>query len=219
MKAVIAGCGRVGVQLAEMLSIDGHEVTVIDRDTSSFARLFKEFPGEVVKGMAFDIGTLKEAGIEKADAFAAVTDLDNTNLMSAEVVKGIFGVPRVVARIYNPDKEPTYQSLGLDYVIGTEFVARQVLEKILKPLVRRRAECCEGRLKLVEFDCPSRWEGQAVDWCEKQVAVWIAYVVRREVSILAGPGTRLEEGDEITALVSPKGLQRLERYLKGKSRR
>jgi trk system potassium uptake protein TrkA len=202
-----------------MLSLDRHEVTVVDQDSDSFKRLFKMFQGEVVRGMAFDIETLKAAGIEEADAFAAVTNFDNANLMSAEVAKQIFKVPRVVARMYNPDKVDTYQALGLDYVVGTEVVARTILEMILKPLVRRRARCCENRLELVEFDCPSRWAGQTMEWCERQVPVWISYIVRNGEAILPGMETVLESEDEITALASPRALQRLERYLKSRERR
>jgi trk system potassium uptake protein len=219
VKVVIAGCGRVGAQLAEMLSLDGHDVAVIDKDASSFRRLFKMYPGEAVHGLSFDVDTLKEAGIEVADAFAAVTNFDNTNLMAAEVVKKIFDVPRIVARIYNPDKKATYEALGLDYVVGTEQVARSVLETILKPAMRRRAFCCENRLALVEFDCPARWAGQALEWCEKQAPVWVAYLVRGGKPLLPGMDARLEEGDEVTALVAAKSLPRLEKYLRGRGRR
>jgi trk system potassium uptake protein TrkA len=218
MKMVVAGCGRVGAMISEMLALDGHEVVVIDRDATAFKRLFRGFPGKAIEGIAFDIETLKKAGIENADAFAAVTSYDNANLMSAEVAKKIFGVPRVVARIYNPDKESTYQALDLDYVVGTQFVARYILELIQTPLVRRRAHCCENRLELVEFDCPARWAGQTLEWCERQVPVWIAYLVRGKKALLPEQDTCLRESDEITALASDKAVLRLERYLKSRRR-
>ncbi len=219
MKVIIAGCGRVGAQLAEMLSLDGHAVTVIDRDSASFDRLFKHFPGDAVQGVAFDMDTMRQAGIENADVFAAVTNFDNTNLMAAEVAKQVFGVPRVVARIYNPDKEVTYRAIGLDYVVGTEAIARSMLEMILKPVLRRRGRCCESRLELVEFDCPARWVGQTMIWCERQVPVWIAYLVREGESLLPLWETLLAGGDEITALVPGRELPKLERYLRGRGRR
>ncbi len=219
MKVVVAGCGRVGSQLAEMLSLDGHEVTVIDKDASSFKRLFKMFPGRAIEGMSFDMDALKEAGIEGADAFAAVTNYDNANLMSAEVAREVFEVPWVVARIYNPDKQETYQALGLDHVIGTELIARTIMEMLLTPLVRRRGTCCENKLSLVEFDCPSKWTGRTMAWCEKVSPLWIAYLVRDGESLLPGPDTLLEVGDEITALVREGAVQRLERYLRSQERR
>ncbi len=216
MRVIIAGCGRVGAQLAEMLSLDNHQVVVIDRDSSAFDRLFKLFPGEVVQGVSFDIGTLKKAEAEKADALAAVPNY-NANLMTAEVAKNVYGIPRVVARIYNPDKEETYRALGIDYVIGTHLVARSIMEAIVKPLIRRRARCCEGSLNLVEFDCPPRWWGQTMDWCERQVPVWIAYLVRGGEVVFPEGETVLEEGDEITALASDRSLVKLDAYLRKKA--
>ncbi|MDI7253123.1 MAG: TrkA family potassium uptake protein, partial [Actinomycetota bacterium] len=206
-----------GAQLAEMLSLDNQEVVVIDRDSSAFDRLFKLFPGEVVQGVSFDSSTLKKAGVEKADALAAVTSYDNANLMTAEVAKNVYGVPRVVARIYNPDKEETYRALGIDYVIGTEIVARSIMEIIARPMIRRRARCCQGSLNLLEFDCPPRWAGQTMEWCERQVPIWIAYLVREGNVVFPDRHTILEEGDEITALASDRVLGKLEVYLRRKA--
>jgi trk/ktr system potassium uptake protein len=219
MKVIVTGCGRVGSQLAEMLSLDGHEVTVIDRDASSFHRLFKMFPGRAIEGISFDMDTLREAGVEETEAFAAVTNYDNANLMSAEIAREVFKVPRVVARIYNPDKQETYQALGLDHVIGTELIARSIMEMILTPLVRRRGTCCDHRLSLVEFDCPPKWAGRTMAWCEKVSPLWIAYLVRGGESLLPEPDTVLETGDEITALVGEGAAQKLERYLGSQGRR
>ncbi len=131
MNVVVVGCGRVGSQLATLLSVEGHNVVVIDKEADSFKRLGTTFNGVTVKGLGFDEDVLEEAGIRDCDAFAAVTDLDNTNLMAAEVARKIFEVPHVVARLYNPVRERTYQQLGLDYVCGTTLVAESLLDKIM----------------------------------------------------------------------------------------
>ncbi len=130
MNVVVVGCGRVGSQLATMLSIEGHNVTVIDKSDDAFRRLGGTFNGVTIVGLGFDEEILEEAGIRDADAFAAVTNLDNTNLMAAEVARKIFEVPHVVARLYNPARERTYQQLGLDYVCGTTLVAEVLVDKI-----------------------------------------------------------------------------------------
>jgi trk/ktr system potassium uptake protein len=218
MKVVITGCGRVGAQLAEMLSLDGHEVVVIDRNRSSFNRLSKSFSGEVIEGMAFDEDTLHKAGIEDAHAFASVTNYDNANLMTAEVATHIFQVPKVVARLYNPDKEETYQALGLDYVCGSEVMARAFLERIFKPAVRMRASCCNSLLDLVEFDCPPRWIGKRTRWAEESMGLRLAYVVRGGEAFFCGEDDRFQKDDEITALVSSRRIRRLERFLKSHGR-
>ncbi len=99
MYVVIVGCGRVGSELAKLLSQEGHNVVVIDKEQRSFARLGHAFNGITLTGNGFDVELLKEAGIEKTDAFCAVTNGDNTNIMAAQVAKKIFKVPKVIARI------------------------------------------------------------------------------------------------------------------------
>src|SRR5512137_670918 len=104
MFTIIVGCGRVGSELAKLLSSEGHDVVIIDKNESSFSRLGATFNGMVLVGNGFDLELLKRAGIEKADAFCAVTNGDNTNLVSAQVAKKIFSVPKVFARVYDPQR-------------------------------------------------------------------------------------------------------------------
>ncbi len=219
MKVIIAGCGRVGAELADMLSLDGHEVTVMDKDPRSFQRLSKLFSGEVVEGFAYDEESLTKAGIRYADAFAAVTNFDNTNLMAAEVARKIFNVPRVIARLYNTDKEQTYQALEIDYVCGTKLLAQVLQEKILRPQVRVRDLCCNNTLSLVEFDCPAKWSGKKVGRLEEEITMHIAFLVRDGEAIFPHQDFSLEKGDEVTALISTKRMNRLERKLRGREGR
>jgi trk system potassium uptake protein TrkA len=102
MYIVILGCGRTGAFLAKRLVAEGHRVAIIDRNASSFKRLGRDFPGETVAGTGIDEDVLRRAGIENAQAFIAVTNGDNTNVMAAQVAREVFGVPRVICRIYDP---------------------------------------------------------------------------------------------------------------------
>lgn len=131
MKALIMGCGRVGAQLANMLDSEGHEVTVIDIDQSSFRRLPATFRGRAMVGNGIDQDILKRAGIEGAEMFAAVTQGDNRNVMAAQIAKHIFNVPKVVCRIYDPIREEIYHSLGLETVSPTT-VGAQLLKEALE---------------------------------------------------------------------------------------
>lgn len=131
MKLVIMGCGRVGARLALMMDMEGHDVTVIDADPHALNRLSEEFGGKTVLGTGIDVDVLKSAGIETADAFAAVTNYDNTNIMACEVAKEIFGVKKVLARIYDPGRESLYHELGLETICPTTLLsitAQQILE-------------------------------------------------------------------------------------------
>ena len=104
MHVVIMGCGRVGSALARGLEKLGHDVAIIDRDPGAFRRLAPELRGAKVTGIGFDRDTLVEAGIERADAFAAVSSGDNSNILAARVARETFGVSKVVARIYDPGR-------------------------------------------------------------------------------------------------------------------
>ncbi|MEG0071167.1 MAG: TrkA family potassium uptake protein [Raoultibacter sp.] len=128
---IVVGCGRVGSQLASMLSENDSNVCVIDRRPEAFVNLGRDFNGSTLQGVGFDEETLIKAGIEECDVVAAVTQLDNTNLMVAEVASRLFGVPHVIARLYNPGHERAYMQLGLDYVCGTSLVAEDVFSKIM----------------------------------------------------------------------------------------
>lgn len=128
---IVVGCGRVGSQLANMLSDNGNNVCCIDKNADAFANLGRNFNGSTVQGVGFDEDVLIRAGVEECDVLAAVTQLDNTNLMCAEVANHLFGVPHVISRLYNPDHERAYMQLGIDYVCGTSLVAEDVFSKIV----------------------------------------------------------------------------------------
>ncbi|MSQ14672.1 MAG: TrkA family potassium uptake protein [Dehalococcoidia bacterium] len=130
MKAIIMGCGRVGAQIASMLDSEGHDVTVIDIDPGSFRRLPPTFQGRAMVGNGIDQDVLKRAGIHGIDAFAAVTQGDNRNVMAAQIAKHIFNVPKVVCRIYDPIREEVYHSLGLETVSPTTLGARVIKEAL-----------------------------------------------------------------------------------------
>lgn len=130
MKIVILGCGRVGAYLAQTLDAGGDDVTIVDRNRDSFARLGSNYGGKMVLGTGIDEDVLRKAGIEKADSFIAVTNGDNTNAMAAQIAKLIFKVPHVVARLYDPVREETYHLLGLETVCSTVMGAERIREMV-----------------------------------------------------------------------------------------
>ena len=211
---VIAGCSAVGAQLAYILSMDGHDVTVVEEDPVLFYRLPSQYGGRTLRGRAYDSEALIEAGIEKADAFAATTKLDNTNLMAAEVARHIFNVPHVTARLFNPDKEATFRALGVNYVCGTRLLAQAMLERMLHLPVAGRGSCFNNMLDIVEFTCPEPWDGRTMRYASDKTGVSFAYVVRRSTGYLADANFVLRKGDSITGLGSSKRILRLEQYLR-----
>ncbi len=132
MKVVIMGCGRVGARLATLLDIEGHSVTILDTDTYSFRRLPPEFGGTALVGNGVDQEALKQAGIEEADAFVAVTQGDNRNVMAAQIAKHFFGVPKVICRIYDPLRRELYNTLGIEAFSPTTIFAQLLKDKLEK---------------------------------------------------------------------------------------
>ncbi|MER3398411.1 MAG: TrkA family potassium uptake protein [Chloroflexota bacterium] len=131
MKVVIMGCGRVGAMLAWMLDREGHEVTIMDIDPNAFRFLPPDFKGMPIVGNGIDEDDLRRAGIEEADAFVAATRGDNRNVMACQIAKHIFGVPKVVCRIFDPIREDLYRRLGL-ITISPTLVSAKLLKEALE---------------------------------------------------------------------------------------
>jgi trk system potassium uptake protein TrkA len=137
MYAIIMGCGRVGARLANLLDQAGHEVLVLDVNSGAFWRLGSEFHGETMVGNGIDIDVLRRAGIERADAFAAVTQGDNRNIMAAQIASHLFHVPKVVTRIYDPIRQDTYAALGLEAISPTVLGASAFMDALLGTAVQK----------------------------------------------------------------------------------
>jgi len=131
VRIVILGCGRVGSTLATMLDAEGHDVTILDLNADQFRRLGADFNGTAMVGTGIDEDVLRRAGIEQADAFIAVTNGDNTNIMSSQIARVIFKVPKVITRIYDPVRQETYRALGLETICPT-IIGALTIKKVLE---------------------------------------------------------------------------------------
>lgn len=132
MNIVILGCGRVGATLATMLDREGHTVSVIDQRSDSFQRLANTFSGDLIVGNGVDEDVLLRAGIKQADAFVAVTDGDNRNIMASQIAREIFHVQKVMCRIYDPIREETYRGLGLETICPTIMGAQMFFNAVTR---------------------------------------------------------------------------------------
>jgi len=128
---VILGCGRVGATLATQLEQAGHKIAVIDSRSDAFQRLGPKFKGEKIIGNGVDEEVLRRAGLEKADAFAAVTNGDNRNIMASQIAREIFHIKKVVCRIYDPLRESTFKELGLETICPTTIISSMVSDALI----------------------------------------------------------------------------------------
>ncbi|MSV49710.1 MAG: TrkA family potassium uptake protein, partial [Actinobacteria bacterium] len=150
MHVVIMGCGRVGSSLAIELEAAGHTVSIIDQTRESFRRLGANFNGTTVTGVGFDRDTLVEAGIERAEAFAAVSNGDNSNILAARVARETYGVKNVVARIYDTGRAEIYQRLGIPTVATVLWTTDQILRRLLPDGSRSEWSDATGSVQLCE---------------------------------------------------------------------
>ncbi|PRX92419.1 trk system potassium uptake protein TrkA [Allonocardiopsis opalescens] len=207
------GCGRVGSTLALTLEELGHSVAVIDRDPDAFRRLRSSFKGRRVTGTGFDRDVLMDAGIEQAEAFAAVSSGDNSNIISARVARETFGVPHVVARIYDPRRAEVYQRLGIPTVATVRWTADQMLRRLLPDGMEPLWRDPSGALVLAQVRVAARWTDRPVEALEAAAGHRIAFVNRLGEAVVPPPGDRLRAGDIVHVLAPEETVVRIEQAL------
>jgi len=206
MHIIIAGCGRVGSELARLLSNEGHDVIIIDKNKSSFDRLRGTFNGVTLMGNGFDAELLKQAGIEKADAFCAVTNGDNTNLISAQVAKKIFNVPKVIARVYDPQRAHIYTALGMDVISGTILFAAMIRDKIIES--RFSSYLIETKeLGVIEIEVKDSLRGKMIRDVNIPREFIVAAIRRLNEVIIPEPDTILKAKDVLMGVVKVASLK------------
>ena len=197
MRVVVMGCGRVGASLGDALSRIGHEVAIIDRDPTAFNRLSEEFAGEKILGMGFDREVLLRAGIERADAFAAVSSGDNSNIISARVAREMFGVQRVVARIYDAKRAAVYERLGIPTVATVPWTTDRLLLTLTHETETTKWRDPTGTVAVCEAELHEAWVGHLVTTLEETTGARAAFLIRFGTGVLPEPKTVIQAGDQI----------------------
>jgi trk system potassium uptake protein TrkA len=213
MRIVIAGCGRVGRSVAEALASAGDNVSVIDDDPDAEALLGSTFDGAFHLGVAYDVDTLEEAGIRDADVFLAVTNSDNANLMAVQVATSVFGVPRAIARLDDPAREPAYRALDVDFVAGAQLVSNVMVERIHEPDFSYHVSFPTGEAQVVEMTMGPEADGLAVADLEIEGSLRVAAIQRDRRVIIPAQETKLTDGDIVVAAVRRGVLAKVRRWL------
>lgn len=189
------GCGRVGSSLATALEAAGHSVAIIDQTADAFRRLGADFKGRTILGVGFDRDTLLEAGIDGADAFAAVSNGDNSNILAARVARENYGVTNVVARIYDPGRAEIYQRLGIPTVATVSWASDQILRRILPGGARSEWRDATGTVQLLEVHPHLNWYGRPISELETATESRVAFLTRLGGALIPDEHTVLQEGD------------------------
>ncbi|WP_165618357.1 potassium channel family protein [Mycobacterium talmoniae] len=197
MRVVVMGCGRVGASLADGLSRIGHDVAIIDRDSTAFNRLSPEFSGDRVQGMGFDRDVLLRAGIEDAGAFAAVSSGDNSNIISARLARETFGVERVVARIYDAKRAAVYERLGIPTVATVPWTTDRLLNALTRETETTKWRDPTGTVAVVEVLLHEEWVGHRVTDLEAATGARVAFLIRFGTGVLPEPKSVIQASDQV----------------------
>ena len=200
MHIVIMGCGRVGSSLAHQLVRRGQSVAVIDQDPLAFRRLGEDFGGATVRGMGFDRETLVSAGIEHADAFAAVSSGDNSNIIAARVARETFNIQRVVARIYDPKRAEVYERLGIPTVATVPWTASRLLKSVLGDATAEAWRDPSGAVAMLHVTPDEGWVGRSIAEFETAAGSHVGLVTRFGAGQLPKPDTVIQAGDSLHVL-------------------
>ena len=204
------GCGRVGSSLATELEAAGHSVAIIDQSREAFRRLGPDFKGRTVSGVGFDRDTLLEAGIETADAFAAVSNGDNSNILAARVARETYGVANVVARIYDPGRAEIYQRLGIPTVATVIWATDQILRRLVPEGSRSEWRDASGAVQLCEMHPHKDWFGMAITELEVATGARVAFITRLGEGLIPDAHSVLQEGDLLHVTVRDSELKKVE---------
>jgi trk system potassium uptake protein len=212
MHVIVVGCGRVGSGLAVSLTAEGHTVAIMDRNARAFRRL-KDWDGPRIVGSGFDRDDLEKAGAVGADALAAVTSGDNTNIMTVRIARETYLIPNVVARIYDPRRAEIYQRLGIPTVATVTWTIDQVRRRLLPETETGDWSDPSGRLTLMDRTLPDAWAGRRLVELEDPGRLSLVAVTRSGVPRLDARELVGQEGDVLHVAVLSEARRELDDLL------
>jgi trk system potassium uptake protein TrkA len=212
MRIIVIGCGRMGSGLARTMSLRGHAVTVVDRDPVAFERLGPAFKGQTVVGIGFDREVLLKAGIDRADALAALTESDEANVVAARLASQVFHIPRVVARLYDPRKADIYKRLGLRTIAPVAWGITRAADLLSRSQLEPVANL-GGDVEIVEVEVPPLLVGRTVNELVVPGEIHVVAVSRGGRTLLPTLGTLFRDGDMVYVAVLSTSADRLSELL------
>jgi trk system potassium uptake protein len=207
---VIMGCGRVGAELTVQLAKAEHSVAIIDKRKTAFDRLPPGFDARTIVGIGFDREVLVEAGIKQADAFIAVSNGDNSNIVSARVAREHFKVPKVVARIYDPRRAEIYERLDIPTVATVRWAAKQVQYLLFHGRETMKETLAGGSLLHLQVELPDHLVGKKVSSVESQGEVEVIGVDRGGSGFIPKPDSTFQEGDVAHFIVQKDATEKFD---------
>ncbi len=213
MKLIIVGCGRTGATLAQSLDRKGHQVAVVDRDETAFSRLGEGFAGRTYQGLAFDHGVLLRAGIDVADGLAAVTNDEAANLIVCRIAKQHYGIPNVVARLYEPERAVLYDHMDVPAVSSVTWRVLRLEQLLCQPTLSIIGTLGNGEVQIVEMQASGGLVGHPVrEFVHPGLTTEVA-ILRGGTANLPTPDTLVEDGDWVRLAVVSDYLAEFKSWL------
>jgi trk system potassium uptake protein TrkA len=213
MKIIVVGCGRVGAQLAQRLCQQGHQVTVVDIVASAFENLDPGFRGRTLEGDVLAQDMLRRAGIESADALAAVTSSDTVNVVIAHVARTVYHVPNVAARNYEPRYGSLYEAFGIQAVGPSSWGAQRLEELLSDSSLRMIFSAGNGEVEMYEVIVPESCHGRRLADLVSRRSCIVAALTRAGRAMLPTGDTILEACDVLHISATFEGVEALRREL------
>lgn len=213
MHVVIMGCGRVGSALTVQLAGAGHSVAIIDKRPSAFDRLPPGFEAKTVVGLGFDREVMEEAGIKEADAFIAVSNGDNSNIVSARVAREHYHIEKVIARIYDPQRADIYERLNIPTVATTRWGVKQIMLMLLQPREDIKESLAAGDLFRLRIKIPQHLVGKTVRSLGEEGKILVAGVERGGKGFIPVPDSTFQDGDVAQVILHNEALELMDELL------
>lgn len=209
MHIIVVGCGRTGSLLASSLTEKGHSVTVVDENNAQFTRLGPDFRGRTVHGVGFDRDVLLRAGIENADGVVAVTNNEMVNLVVVYIARQLFHIPRVVARLYEPERTALYERLGVPVVSAVSWRVSRLEEMLCQRALHVADTLGNGEVVTVNLRVPDDWAGRPLSPLTQPGRVTPVALIRAGSAHLVTPEATLQQGDVICLALAAEALEEL----------
>jgi len=213
MNVVIMGCGRVGAELTVQLAKAGHHVSIVDKRREAFDRLPPGFEARTVVGVGYDRDVLEEAGIKEAEAFIAVSNGDNSNIVSARVAREHYHIQRVVARIYDPKRAEIYERLDIPTIATVRWAAKQILMMLLHSREELKESLAGGEVFRMRVEVPPHLVGRPVSDLSIEGKVLVAAVDRGGKGFIPDSRSTFQEGDVAQLMVHHDALDSVDDLL------
>lgn len=222
MKALIVGGGKIGYYLAQTLDDKGYQVVVVEKQEQDCFRLAEELKIEVICGDGTDLEVLTDAGIEQADVVAAVTGLDEENLVICQIAKLNFQIDKTISRVNNPKNRIMFKKLGVDKTVCSTQVIANLIEYELETTNYKIVQTFErGAMILVEIEVYAThvWKDLFVSELSLPKDCVISSILREENVIFPRGNSRIQENDQVLVLTNHQGLAALKKQMSGRPRK